>query len=491
MSTFDKDVKTDSSLPVKVIDNSDANIVGVKEKKRLPLWQLFLIATPWLGVQAVWSLEFALTSNYLYDSLGVKQSLAVLIFILGPVTGMTVGPIIGALSDNWTGKYGRRRPFIAFGVIVVAASSMIFCNAGNIVSNNTGAIVLAFIAFGILDAFMNVLQGPLRAILADLACEDQQEIVQAFASFFQGAGTIIGYQLGPLLGGLDNIVMIFGIALGALFVFSIPVFIFGKEEPYVPAVEMQKKDVVKGALKNLYGGLLKMPSSMIKICVVQFFCWLTWMMYNGVNPLYVPNEIYGAKNFPEDSPKYKDLTSEGTDFASSANSYGGIVQLVFSFVLVVLMKYAPGRITIIKNSTSYFAAFIPAKMFYAACLTPFIIGYGGIWLANPPSKDLYIFFVCIVYISYAAMNVFPFAICGRLYGINQVGTNMGLLNIFICIPQIIAYFSVSAISDQSGDQAVVLFMTITSIIAFVCCLFVDASGKKSSNTAADFKAESA
>ena len=484
-----KDSKVDSSLPVNVVDKVDDEAEIDVSKERLPLWKLFLIAVPWLGVQAVWALEFALTTNYLNVTLGLDQSYGVLIFILGPITGMTVGPTIGALSDNWTGKYGRRRPFVAFGVLTVAVCSMVFCNADKIVPNNTtGALVVAFIAFAILDAFMNVLQGPLRAILADLACDDQQEIVQAFASFFQGAGTIIGNQLVPRLGGLDNIVLIFGVAIAALAVFSVPVFIFGKEKQYVPPVPMKRKDVVRGALKSLYGGLLKMPSSMIKICVVQFFCWLSWMVYNGVNAFYVSNVIYGAADAQDDATK-DELTKDGTDFAAEVNSYGGTVQLVFSFCLVLMMKFSPNKVTLVKNSSNYFASFIPAKLYYVMFLVFFPLGFGGIWMADPPSKTLYTVFVCMVYITYAAMNVFPFAICGRLYDISQVGTNMGLLNIFICIPQIIANFSVSAISKSSGDSANMLFAAICGVCAFAACFFVSASSEQVSTTAKEFVIE--
>eukprot|EP01135_Chromosphaera_perkinsii_P009398 Nk52_evm74s1737 gene=Nk52_evmTU74s1737 len=480
MSTKQNGVKVQTLKHIEVVAGSKIEPPGVSgseegfEKRRLPLWQLFLIATPWLGVQAVWSLEYGLTGTYLSDVLGMPKSYAVLVFILGPITGMTVGPMVGALSDNWTGPYGRRRPFVAFGIIVISIASMLFANALDICGQNkTAALVIAFLSFGIMDAFMNVLQGPLRAILADLACPDQQEMSQAFASFFQGLGMVGGYLLVPYLGGVDYIVYNFLVALGAMYIFSIPVFVFGKEVPYVGNSDLGKRTLALDAMKSLYKGLLKMPADMIKICVTQFFCWLTWMCFQTVTLYYCQNILYGADDLPDGDHK-DDVKDDGASFNGKVNAYVGVVQLVTSFCMVFLMKYLPDRVYLTSDKKDgWFSAIVPPKLAYVISLSPFAFVWYLIYFNT--SKGFYTAMTCIAGISYAGMNVFPFAFTGRIFPSGQVGTMIGLLNIFICIPQIIANFGVSGIMDGADEQTVFLFAGTSGLLAFLTSFAVRAT----------------
>lgn len=449
----------------------------LEPKPRRSFWFLLLLATPWLGVQAVWSLEFALTGAYLYDVVGLPKSYAILVFLLGPLTGMTVAPLVGALSDNCTSPLGRRRPFLIAGVLIVIGASLMFANSVNISSNKLGASIIAFLSFGILDAFMNVLQGPLRALLADAAHSDQQEISQSFGSLFQGAGAILGFYLVPLLGGIDSMVLIFGVACAALGLFSLPVMLFAGEEVYSPDTPHQIWPIISASFRSLYFGILEMPMDMVKICVVQFFCWITWFSYSTVATFYCIEFIFDGRNITDhNSTEYKNVTNEGTQFSSTVNACLGVVQLVFSLTLPFIIRYIPKKIHCIQTNWLSPSLIAPIKILYVSSLIPFPVVFLLISLIQTHNKILYGSLICMAGIAYSGMNVFPFAIVGRLFGPGSVGTNMGIMNIFLCIPMLIANFMVTGLLSISNENRVMLMAGLSGLLAVISSLFVRVPG---------------
>ncbi|CAJ1368015.1 unnamed protein product, partial [Effrenium voratum] len=165
-----------------------------EEKPAFPLWKLALIALPQLGVQVTWCFIGPNAAPYM-GHLGVGASLATLNNIAGPITGFFTGPIIGAWSDRLTSKYGRRRPIILAGLISTWIAGMLFSGADHMFEGETGKIAFAVPMYWVLDVTINILQTPFRALVSDLATQEQQVPMQVVFVFFMAIGNMIGYSI--------------------------------------------------------------------------------------------------------------------------------------------------------------------------------------------------------------------------------------------------------------------------------------------------------
>jgi solute carrier family 45 protein 1/2/4 len=144
-----------------------------KVKNRVPLKALAQVASVAAGVQFGWALQLSLLTPYVQE-LGIPHQFASLIWLCGPISGMFVQPIIGHYSDVCTSNYGRRRPFIVVGAMLVVLSVLIIGYSADIgyllgdsLNSKPRAIVVFVVGFWLLDLANNTLQGPCRALLAD------------------------------------------------------------------------------------------------------------------------------------------------------------------------------------------------------------------------------------------------------------------------------------------------------------------------------------
>ncbi|XWS23332.1 hypothetical protein CRYUN_Cryun28dG0003500 [Craigia yunnanensis] len=171
-----------------------------------PLKKIILVAAIAAGIQFGWALQLSLLTPYV-QLLGIPHKWASLIWLCGPISGMLVQPIVGYHSDRCTSRFGRRRPFIAAGAALVATAVVLIGFAadlgylfGDSMANDTKprAIVVFVIGFWILDVANNMLQGPCRALLADLSGNNQKKTrtANALFSFFMAVGNVLGFAAG-------------------------------------------------------------------------------------------------------------------------------------------------------------------------------------------------------------------------------------------------------------------------------------------------------
>nr|AHH34921.1 sucrose transporter 1 isoform 1 [Theobroma cacao] len=171
-----------------------------------PLKKIILVASIAAGVQFGWALQLSLLTPYV-QLLGIPHKWASLIWLCGPISGMLVQPIVGYHSDRCTSRFGRRRPFIAAGAALVATAVVLIGFAadlghlfGDSMANDIKprAIVVFVIGFWILDVANNMLQGPCRALLADLSGNNQKKTRTAntLFAFFMAVGNVLGFAAG-------------------------------------------------------------------------------------------------------------------------------------------------------------------------------------------------------------------------------------------------------------------------------------------------------
>ncbi|MBE7713524.1 MAG: SLC45 family MFS transporter, partial [Cyanobacteria bacterium SIG26] len=165
-------------------------------------------ALGFLGLQFAWQMRIAL-SEPVTSALGASPLLYSLIWLAGPFSGMVVQPIIGALSDNTKSKFGRRRPYLLGGAIIASLALWLFPNSGNIVgclSNLTGidlpswsGLLFAALMIWVIDACINIAQGPYRALIPDVVPREQHAQANSYISLAIGLGSVVAMVVAPLL----------------------------------------------------------------------------------------------------------------------------------------------------------------------------------------------------------------------------------------------------------------------------------------------------
>ncbi|KAG2374048.1 hypothetical protein C9374_011127 [Naegleria lovaniensis] len=183
--------------------NNNENMANaLTPPKKASKFRVFLATACFSGLQFGWALQIALLTPFILE-LGLSKTLITLVWLCGPVTGLIVQPIVGVLSDKCKSPLGKRRPFLIVGTIMVALSLLLIPNSldlghwmGDTTTDHTVAIVLAIIGFWILDVSNNTLQGPTRALVADMASHKNQAFGNATLTFWSGLGNILGYLAG-------------------------------------------------------------------------------------------------------------------------------------------------------------------------------------------------------------------------------------------------------------------------------------------------------
>ncbi|KAK9802954.1 hypothetical protein WJX72_007512 [[Myrmecia] bisecta] len=159
------------------------------------------------GIQFGWALQLSLLTPYIQE-LGIPHKWASLIWLCGPITGLVVQPCVGVWSDNCTHRWGKRRPFIVGGGVLVAIAVLLIAysaDIGYLLGDNltsagprVHAIVVFVLGFWLLDLANNTVQGPVRALVADIAGPDQRGMGNAFYSLWMAVGNILGYSTGAI-----------------------------------------------------------------------------------------------------------------------------------------------------------------------------------------------------------------------------------------------------------------------------------------------------
>ncbi|KAG2261601.1 hypothetical protein Bca52824_068680 [Brassica carinata] len=177
--------------------------------KDCSLVTLVLSCTVAAGVQFGWALQLSLLTPYI-QTLGISHAFSSFIWLCGPITGLVVQPCVGIWSDKCTSKYGRRRPFILVGSLMISIAVIIIGFSADIgyllgdtkehcstfKGTRTRAAVVFIIGFWLLDLANNTVQGPARALLADLSGPDQRNTANAVFCLWMAIGNILGFSAG-------------------------------------------------------------------------------------------------------------------------------------------------------------------------------------------------------------------------------------------------------------------------------------------------------
>eukprot|EP00026_Physarum_polycephalum_P006135 Phypoly_transcript_06176.p1 GENE.Phypoly_transcript_06176~~Phypoly_transcript_06176.p1 ORF type:complete len:534 (+),score=38.24 Phypoly_transcript_06176:118-1719(+) len=437
------------------VDPSDT-----RYKPKLSPFKFFCLSLAFLGVQFGWALQIAFTSP-IFLTLGVKKTEISLIWLAGPISGFIVQPVVGAISDSWYTRFGRRAPFIFAGGLCIILGLGLVSNApvlGKLITGGATqsrlSIFIAIVGFWILDLSNNTVQGPCRALLVDVAPQEQQGLGSAWFSFMLGTGNLLGYFIGSL--NLLKVVPFMGTQYQALFTTSmivlavcVAVTLISTRERCEPPTTKRK---IENPFKTIFKGITHMPPAVSRVCAVQFFSWISWFTFILFITTWVGEDVFGGDpNAPEGTPT-RTKFDDGVQHGARALSYQSAVTMVMSVVLPKIVQW-----------TGYRTVYFTSQIILAAAL---ISTY---WIKTTIGA-MSIIVVCGI--PWTVTMVLPFAIVGQGVAPHESGLYMGVLNIFVVIPQILVSLLIPIVITLFHHKTVSALITggIASVIAAVVAL---------------------
>ncbi len=402
------------------------------QQRKLSFWQMWNLSFGFFGVQIAYALQSANISR-IFATLGADPHQLSFFWILPPLMGMIVQPLIGKWSDRTWCKIGRRKPYLLAGAIVAVAVMMLLPNAGSLSFSSrlflglNGAMWFGLFSLIFLDTSINVAMQPFKMMVGDMVGEEQKAQAYSIQSLLCNAGSLVGYLFPIFLTwiGIANTApkgqipasVIWSFYCGAVILIACVLFTFLKVKEMPPKeyaefhgidLELQRREEAKGT-PGLLTLLIHAPKTFWTVGLVQFFCWAAFMyMWTYSNGAAAAN-CWGT-----------------TDPASAGYQAAG------NWVGVVFAVQAVGSIL--------WAIVIPkfSSLKRAYVLSLLIGAVGFISIAFIHNQYLLLASYFLIGAAWAAMLALPFTLLTNALSGEHLGSYLGLFNCTICLPQIVA-----------------------------------------------------
>ena len=436
------------------------------------MWNISFV---FFGVQIAYALQRANISR-IFSTLGADPHNLNYFWILPPLMGIIVQPIIGALSDKTWTRFGRRIPYLFVGAVVAVLVMCMLPNAGSLGMAVSTAMIFGLISLMLLDTSINVAMQPFKMMVGDMVNEKQKSLAYSIQSFLCNAGSLVGYIFPFVLTfiGISNIApegvvpdtVIFSFYAGAAILILCVIYTTMKVKEYPPQLYAEYhgiKQEEKEEKTNVFKLLVKAPSAFWTVGLVQFFCWAAFMFmwtytngsvaFNAFDAPTVQNTVDGVTR------TVLDTTSE------QYNAAGNWVGILFAVQAVGSVLWAI-VIPMFKNK----------KLIYSLSLV-----LGGIgFISTKFLADPYLLFISFLLIgcAWAAMLALPFTILTNSLSGGHMGTYLGLFNGTICLPQIVAAVLggvILKLFTPAGGLAPEINMLVLAgvlLIVGACCVFI-------------------
>ena len=430
----------------------------MKQKPDLPFMKLWNISFGFFGVQIAYALQSANISR-IFATLGADPHQLSYFWILPPLMGIIVQPIIGTLSDKTWCRFGRRIPYLFIGAAVAVLVMCLLPNSGSFGMAVSTAMIFGLCALMFLDTSINMAMQPFKMLVGDMVNERQKALAYSIQSFLCNAGSLVGYVFPFLFTvlGISNIAakgvvpdtVIYSFYIGAAILILCVIYTTLKVKEMPPAEYAQYhglKTNLDEEKVNVIKLLQNAPRAFWTVGLVQFFCWAAFM--------YMWTYTNGA--IAETCWQTTDPTTAGYQAAGNWVGVLFAVQAVGSVIWAIVLPNITDR-----------------KLAYSISLSIGAVGFCMI----PFVSDQYMLFIPYVMIgcAWAAMLAMPFAIVtNALEGYGHMGVYLGLFNGTICIPQIVAAACGGAILSAVGSfqYNMMVVAGVSLIIGAICVFFV-------------------
>ncbi|WP_421823677.1 MFS transporter [Flagellimonas oceanensis] len=430
------------------------------KKPKLSFWQIFNMNVGFLGIQYSFGLQQS-AINPIFLFLGATEEMLPILNIAGPVTGLIVQPIIGAVSDKtWSPRWGRRKPFFLIGALMGSLCLFFF--------PLSPALWFAVGLLWILDVGNNMAMEPYRAFVGDKLPESQFSIGYQMQSLFVGAGILLAnasiFLFQDWFGGGQEVEgtvpkwLYYSFFIGSFL--SIATILWSVlKTPEIPPTDQELAEInkhkalpfadrIKVPFVEIIHAVKEMPKFMWKLSAVYLFQWYALFVYwQYITPLFRVSLGYD--------------TSEAAAQASKMNWAYNVVTAVVALVLVPLTMRFGGK-----------------KVYALSLLGTAVALFTVPYIQDP----LYVLLPMVLFgIGWAAMMGIPYSMVSKVVPQERRGVYMGILNMMIVIPMGIETLTFGPIfKNLLGGNSVnaMLFAAVFFVIASVLAMRLNVSKAK-------------
>ena len=407
------------------------------QKPNLSFWQMWNLSFGFFGVQIAYALQSANISR-IFATLGADPHTLSFFWVLPPLMGMIVQPIVGAMSDKTWCKWGRRKPYLYIGALVAIIVMALLPNSGSFEMTVKAALAFGAIMLMLLDTSINMAMQPFKMMVGDMVNEEQKTKAYSIQSLLCNAGSLVGYLFPYFFTwiGVRNVApegvvpdsVTWSFYIGAAILIFCVLYTGAKVKEWNPedyAKYNGIKQEEKGEKENIFQLLVKAPKAFWQIGLVQFFSWFAFLYMWTYTTGGIAETVWGT-------------TNPATEGYQAAGDWTGVlfaVQAVGSILWAMILPQ-----------------FKSAKVGYSLSLVLGAVGFISSYFIH----DQYMLFVSFLLVgcAWAAMLAMPFALLTNSLSGKAMGTYLGLFNCTICLPQIVASLVGGLILGIVGGEVV-------------------------------------
>ena len=438
--------------------------------------KLWNISFGFFGIQIAYALQSANISR-IFSTLGADPHSLSYFWILPPLMGIIVQPIVGIFSDKTWTRFGRRIPYLFIGAVVAVFVMFMLPNAGSFGMSVQTAMIFGLASLMFLDTSINMAMQPFKMMVGDMVNEKQKGLAYSIQSFLCNAGSLAGYLFPFIFAmiGISNVApqgvipdsVIYSFYIGAVILILCVIYTTLKVKEYPPQIYNLYHEI-KEEESSQKAGILKLlvnaPTTFWTVGIIQFFCWMAFMfMWTYTNGSIALNSFDAPViNTVIDGENRLVLNSQSEEYQEAANWVG-----------ILFAVQAIGSVL--------WSTVIPLfKKITGAYVLSLILGGIG-FMSVSYIHDKYMLFISFLLIgcTWAAMLAIPFTLLTNSLKGGHLGTYLGLFNGTICVPQIVAAslggLILKALTEEGcvAPEVEMLFLAgIFLIIGALCVSFI-------------------
>ena len=436
----------------------------ITQKPRLSLAQIINMSMGFLGIQMAFGLQNSNASRILAN-FGADVHQLSWFWLVAPITGLIVQPIIGHLGDNtWSKTWGRRKPYFLIGAILCALGLVFLPNSATVTHFFSANVLLLAVAFlALMDASVNVSMEPFRALVGDMLPKEQGTLGFSVQTILIGIGAVIGSSLPAILTwmGVSNTAaegyvpqnVIYSFYVGAVILLITIIYTIISTKEYTPnelALFSGEKNGMetKAKFTDMFKDFANIPSNMWKLGVVQFFSWFALFSMWVFTTSAIATHHFGLS--PEDT--HSDTFNKAGDFVGYLFGLYNFFAIPFAFILIPL------------------AAKIGKKQTHALALLCGGLGLISLFFITNTSY-LWISMIGIGF-AWASILAMPYAMLIEAIPQRKMGIYMGIFNFFIVIPQIINGVIGGPVVSSVFNSYAIYYLVIAGILMIIGAIYV-------------------